>query len=322
MALFARLFSLLILVASLGEVHAQAWPEAGAITILLANSPGTTPDVVTRLMAEHLSKRFGQRYVVEAQLGGAGIPATPAAARAKPDGYTIYMSGNSPFAHHPYMFKSLPYDPDKDFTPLALIIESAPLFIAVNPKLEANSIADVIALAKAQPGKISWASGGTLSPIVGDLLNKVAGTEILNVRYKDTTMAVQDTGAGRTSMVVVGLASVKPLVESGKLRLIAQTGSKRLPYLRGLGTVGETLPGFSAEGWFVLLGPANFPAQIAERLNRSVDEFLKTPDIQQKMESWGWASTGAHTVEEAREHMRSHRELWRKIFQALGFNPT
>lgn len=108
MAFLLRVLSLAILLVPPGQVRAQAWPSAGAVSILIANSPGTTPDAVTRLLAEHLSKRFAQRFLVDAKLGGAGIPATVAAARAKPDGYTLYMSGNSPFALHPFMFKSLP----------------------------------------------------------------------------------------------------------------------------------------------------------------------------------------------------------------------
>jgi tripartite-type tricarboxylate transporter receptor subunit TctC len=319
MTRIARLTALLLLIAP-ALAHAQAWPSR-PVTLIVANSPGTTPDVVARMMAEHLSRELGQRFLVEAMLGAAGISATVAAARAKPDGYTIYMSANAPFAMHPFMRKSLAYDPDKDFTPIALIVESVPLFIAVNPKLEAKSMAEVIALAKAQPGRLSWAGGGSLSPIVCDLLNKVAGIEIVNVRYKDTTVAVQDTIAGRTSMVVTSLPILKPLVDAGKLRVIALTSAKRLPYLPTVGTVSDALPGFSADGWFVLLGPAKFPAEIAERLNRGVDAFLKTPDIQKKMQGWGWVSSGAHTPQQAREHMRNEREIWKKIFQDVGFKP-
>ena len=163
MKLLICLAILLNLCASSAKGQTPAWPSAGPVTILIANSTGTTPDVVTSLLAQHLDSRLGQRVLVEAKLGGAGITATVAAARAKPDGYTVYMSGNSPFALHPFMFKSLPYDQEKDFTPIALIIESAPMFVAADPRLNAKSMAEMIGLARAQPGKISWASGGTLA---------------------------------------------------------------------------------------------------------------------------------------------------------------
>jgi tripartite-type tricarboxylate transporter receptor subunit TctC len=303
-----------------GMVHAQSWPT-GPITVYISNSAGSSPDIILRQLTERLQRSMKQTFVIINRPGGNGIPPALPVMRAKPDGYTLLFAGNSQLTANVYLVKNLPYDPDRDFVPIAMVVDSAPLVVAAHPSLKANSLAELIALAKAQPGKLAYAASGSLAPIFGELLNRSAGMDILQVNYKDTAQGVNETVGGVPQLVYQALPNVDALHRAGKLKFLAVSSLKRFPVIPDVPAVSETLPGFSLDGWFVLLGPAGLPQDRIRLLNREVDLALKDPELGRRMASFGFASSGAKSTEEIREFMRGGRDQWAKIVRELGLQP-
>jgi tripartite-type tricarboxylate transporter receptor subunit TctC len=307
----------LVLVLASGGSIAQSWP-ASPVTIYIANSAGSSPDILLRQVTERLSRSMRQQFVIINRAGANGIPATMAVAKAQPDGYTLLFSGNSQMTANVFLVKDLPYDPDRDFTPIAMVVDSAPFIIAAHPSLPANTMPELIALARAQPGKLSYGAAGALSPIVGEMLNRAAGMNIVQVPYKDTAQSMNETVAGMTQLNYQALPTVEPLVRAGKLKYIAVTSLKRFHVIPDVPAVSETIPGFSIDGWFVMLGPAGMPAERVRILNREIDSALKDPDLNRRMATFGFASSGAGTPDSVREHLRAGREQWQRIVKELG----
>ena len=316
-------WSLIILAAALASpfhASAQAWP-AKPIRWIVPNAPGSSPDIVARMAAERLSKTLGQSVVVDLRAGGQGIPAAEFTARAAPDGYTLMQSGQNTLASNPYLMKSIPYDPAKDFTAIAMIADSAPFVLAVYPGSGVNTMPELAALARKQPGKLSYAASASLGPIVGQWLMKVAGVDMTLVPYKETMQSAQDTITGLTQMVIIAHPSIEPLVKAGKLRLIAVTSPRRFPGLDNVRTLAEDYNGFNLSGWFVLAGPAKMPSEIVQRLNREVDLFLKDPETQKRMTGFGFLAAGAMTPVQVEEFLVAERDKWRQIVKDVGLKP-
>jgi tripartite-type tricarboxylate transporter receptor subunit TctC len=300
---------------------AQAWPERGPVSIVSSNSAGSTPDVIARMVAEGLERALKQRFIVENRPGGNSIIATMAVARAKPDGYMLYLTGNSAMAANPHMLKSLPYDPQKDFTPITMVIDSAPLLMVAYPGLPVSSVADLVKLAKAKPGQLTYGASGSLAPLIGEMLNKDAGIRIRQVRYKDTAQSVQDTVAGRTSVNYLGKTNALPLLEDKKLKLIAVAGRTRISLMPDVPALEEDYPGIAVEGWFALLGPAGLPEDIGQRIRKVLDPFLKSADVAKRLGELGLESRGALSPKETSDFIRSEHERWGRIVKELGIKP-
>jgi tripartite-type tricarboxylate transporter receptor subunit TctC len=218
-----------VLIATAPHATAQGWPER-PVKLIAPVSSGTALDTALRLVADRLSKAFGAAFYVENIVAGVGLVAAQTAARAEPDGYTFYLAGVGVIAADRHLFKSLPYDPDRDFTPVAIIYDSSAFAIAVHPDVPAKSIPELIALAKARSGKLSYATGsvGVLG-IPGAWFNRVAGTDIVAVPYRNSSQMLQDAVSGQTQMIITTIGVLAPLKEAGQLRVLAVTSAQRFP---------------------------------------------------------------------------------------------
>jgi tripartite-type tricarboxylate transporter receptor subunit TctC len=239
--------------------QAQPWP-ARTVRVIVASSPGGVPDIAARVLAERFSRAFGGQFVVENMMGGGGLLGAQTVARAAPDGHTIWMATSTHLSSNLYMFKSLPYDPVRDYDAVALLVSSGFVF-AVSAELPARNIEELVALAKASPGKLNYASTSPrgAAGIVGEWFNHVAGTRIVQIPYKTTAQAAQDTAGGRTQLIIISLGVVAPFVQAGRMRIIGVNSTHRHPELPDVRTISETYPGFALDSWLALVAPRGTP---------------------------------------------------------------
>lgn len=304
-----------------GCAFAQDWP-ARPLKFIISQPPGTSPDITARFLADRLSRLLGQSVVVENRPGGQNVIGAQAAARSPADGYTYFFATTAAIVTNPLTFKALPYDPERDFTPVAMIAKS-PMVIAVNPSVGAKSLAELVALDKAQPGRLAAANEGakTFSGMMGQMLNKTAGIALLQVPYTGVAPAIQDTIAGRTQVVLVSSAALLPFLKRGDLRPLAVSSGKRVRGLEEVPTLAETYPGFEYAGWFALLAPAGTPAAIVQRVNRDMERVLADPDIAKRLYDLGLVNEGAGTPESLNEFLRAERDRWARLVKDIGLQP-
>ena len=312
---------LLILLLFTGHALAQEWP-ARPVKFIVSQAPGTSPDIVARFLGDRLSKLWNQSVVIDNRPGGQNVPGAQAAARSAPDGYTFFFGTTAAIVSNPYTFTALPYDPVRDFAPVAMIAKS-PMVIAVNLEVPAKSLAELVALDKAQPGRLAAANEGakTFSGMMGQMLNQTAGMRMLQVPYNGVSPAIQDTIAGRTQVVLVSSAAMLPFLKRGELRPLAVSSGKRVRGLEDVPTLAETYPGFEYVGWFALLAPAGTPANVIQRANRDVDKVLTDPDVAQRLFDLGLVNEGAGTPESLADFLRAERDRWAKLVKDIGLQP-
>ena len=305
-----------------GEAAAQTWP-ARPVRLMVAQSPGSAPDMVSRWVADRLAQSLGRSFVVENILGSGGFVAAQTALRAGTSGYAYYLAGGGLIATDRHMYKSIPYDADRDFVPVAMLFDSGPFVVAVHPEVPARTLPELISLAKSQPGKLTAASNAYgITIITGQWFNALAGTDIVNLTYKSTSQLVLDLLAGRVQMGFVGLADVDQHIKAGKTRALAVTSDARFPTYPEVHTVAETLPGFKVAGIGLLVAPAGTPADIVQRLNRAIDPIVRDPKYTDYLLSFGWTnSAGARTLAGLNEFMTSERERWNDVFKVVHFEP-
>jgi tripartite-type tricarboxylate transporter receptor subunit TctC len=312
---------LLLALLAAGQACAQEWP-ARPVKLIVSQAPGTSPDITARYLADRLSKAWSQPVVIENRPGGQNVPGAQAAARSAPDGYTFFYATSAAIVSNPYTFKSLPYDPEKDFVPVAMIAKS-PMVIAVNPSVPAKSLAELVALDRASPGKLAAANEGakTFSGLMAQMLNKTAGIGLLQVPYSGVSPAIQDTIAGRTQVVLVSSAALLPYLKRGELRPLAVSAGKRVRGLEEVPTLTETYPGFEYVGWFALLAPTGSPAAAVQRANRDLDKVLADPEVAQRLYDFGLVNEGAGTPESLADFLRAERGRWAKLVKDVGLEP-
>jgi tripartite-type tricarboxylate transporter receptor subunit TctC len=318
-------FALLLCISlfgAIGGADAQSWPSR-PIKLIVPAGPGTASDVIARLTAESLARGLRQPIIVENQAGASGIPAHQNAARAAPDGYTLLFSTSSGLATNPVSFKSLPYDPVKDFAPIANVVDIGAQMLSVNTDLPVKSFPELIAYAKANPGKLTYAVDVTsgASPVAARLLNKRANLGLIEVPYRSAGQMVQDVASGIVPVLIASLAASNAMVQAGKLRYLAISSIKRFPILPDIPTMNETVPGVQMDGWFVLVAPAGTPAEIVQRVNHEMGIVLDRKDIQDRIIAFGLATTGAWTPERTVEFIAREQEKWRGLAQELGIQP-
>lgn len=295
-----------------------AWPNR-PVMVISPYPPGGGSDIVARAVAQALGDATGQAFVVENRSGAAGSVGAAQVARARPDGYTIMVGGSSPIAANKLLYRNLPYDPERDFTPLSLVAE-APLMIMAHPSTPVRSIPELVAHAKAHPGRVSCANAGSGSK--GHLavlaLCHRAGIELNHIPYRGTGPAQTDLLAG-TVMIGIDTASVYvPHVRSGAVRALGVSSSRRMEQLPGVPTVAEQgFEGYEATVWYGAVGPAGIPQAIADRIASIVDAWLKTEAARSMLRDLGMAALGGTTADLARA-VREEIELWRPIVQAAG----
>ncbi|MSQ21416.1 MAG: tripartite tricarboxylate transporter substrate binding protein [Betaproteobacteria bacterium] len=289
----------------------------------LPNGAGTAIDFVCRAIGDRLARALGQQFVVENLVGASGIVGAQAAARAPNDGYTVFFAPASTLTSNIYQFKSLPYDPQRDLTAVAIVVDAGPFILSVHPDVPAQNLAEFIAYAKAQAGKLSYAvdvSSG-YGVILGQWFNKTAGTMMEEISYKSAAQALQDTVAGRTQAIISSVPTTRPFAVAGRLRSLAISSSKRFTTLDTLPTMAETIPAFQLVGWFALMVPTGTSASIIDRLNREVDRILQDNELVQRMLNVGLGSSGAGTPQAANDFIRAERERWARIAKDIGIQP-
>ena len=312
---------LLILFLFAGHALAQEWP-ARPVKFIVSQAPGTSPDITARYLADRLARLWNQQVLIENRPGGQNVPGAQAAARSPADGYNFFYATSAAIVGNPFTFKSLPYDPEKDFTPVAMIAKS-PMVVAVNPAVGATTLAELVALERAQPGKLAAANEGakTFSGMMSQMLNQTAGIRLLQVPYSGVSPAILDTIAGRTQVVLVSSAALLPFLKRGELRALAVSAGKRVRGLEDVPTLTETYPGFEYVGWFALLAPAGTPAAVIQRVNRDMDRVLTDPEVAQRLFDLGLVNEGAGTAESLNDFLRAERERWAKLVKDIGLQP-
>jgi tripartite-type tricarboxylate transporter receptor subunit TctC len=295
-----------------GAAQAQDFP-ARPLKIVVPYAPGGSTDILTRLLAQKLTSRLGQGVVVENRPGANGVIGTEAVAKSPGDGYTYLMVTNGQTISVG-LGQSLPWDLDKDFTPI-VNVAAMPNVIAVHPSQPHKTIGELIAAAKAQPGKLSYSHAGLGSPqhLAGELFKLVSKVDIVGVPYKGGGPAVADAVAGQVQVVIAGVPPISGHVASGKLRALAVTGLERSALLPDVPTVAESgYPGFDAIFWIALLGPKGVPAPIVQRMNAEVNAFLKEPETAQQFTKQGATPAGG-TPAELSAYMKKDIEMWARV---------
>ena len=305
------------------EGLAQAnWPNR-PFRLVVGNSAGAGPDVVARILADHMSRRLGQAWVVENRPGADGMIAAEATARSAPDGYTLMLSSQSPMAIEMHIKKALPIDPTTAFSHIALIVdETAGMTVAVHPSLPVKSLRELIAYAKANPGKLSFSTTVAYGTMFGAWLKKRAGIEMVEVRYKQASQAIQDAVAGRVQVAFQSPGALGAQVRAGKLRFLSVATARRISDWPDVPTVAEIFPDFSMRGFMVLVGPAGIPPEAIQRLNREAAAVVKDPKFVQELAKIYWYNfEGVRTPEGTTEFIRRERETWGKLVREIGIEP-
>ena len=284
------------------------------IRLVLPFPPGGSTDIMARSLAQKLTESFGRQVVVDNRGGGAGgIPGTDLVAKATPDGYVIILSTSISHTATVSLYRNIPYDPVADFTPITMMA-SAPLLMVVNPSVPVKAVKDLIALAKASPGQINYASGGSGSSthLPAELFKSMTGTDMVHVPYKGGGPALIGVMGGQAQVLIISMVSALPHVKTGKLRAVALTSRERLPELADLPTIGETVPGFDVELWYGIYGPRGVPRPIVNRLRNEIVKVLKLPDMRERLAADGARPLG-NTPEEFAVINKAEVEKWRRV---------
>lgn len=307
---------------SAGAVEVQgsdAYP-AKPIRLIALSSPGSGPDVVGRLLGAKFTEAMGQQVIVDTRPGASGIIGAEIAAKAAPDGYTLVII-TSQAVIVSVMYDKLPYSLVRDFSPISLI-GSTPFILAVNPSVPANSVRELIELAKSKPGELRYGSGGSGSPphLSAELLKSMTGINIQHVPYKGVTPAMTDTMAGQVQMVISVIPAVLPMVRSGRLRALGITSAKRSALLPDLPTIAETVPGYEFIGWYSLFAPAKTPPAIVNKLNSEVVKWVQSPGVRERLSDLGIEGASS-TPQQLAAYLAEQITKMQAVVKASGARP-
>ena len=313
-----RLALFLIAVALPFTVEGQSYPSR-PVRIVVPLSPGGFADTPARMLAPRLSAQLGRQFFVENRPGAGGTIGADFVAKSAPDGHTLLLTG-TPHVISAHLYKSLPYDALKDFTPVALVA-SGPYALVVNPqRLQVSSVRELIAAAKAQPAKIDYASSGNGSAqhLVGALFNSMAGVELNHVPYKGSGPAMQDLISGQVAVSFAGIPNVLGHVKSGRLRVLAVTTPKRWSELPDVPTLAEAgVAGYEATLWLNMAGPAGMPAEIVQRLHGEIAKALQDPELQANFRAAG-VEASLLAPEPLSAFIRAEHEKWGRVVRETG----
>lgn len=300
---------------------AQAFPSK-PIRLVVPYPPGGIGDTLARELGTQLSHRLGQPVVVDNKPGASQIIGAETVAKSAPDGYTLFLGSLSSLVLNVGSNKSLPYDPAKDFAPVSMFFNT-PLYLVVNPDLPVKSVAELIAYAKAHPGKLSFGSIGSGSSLhlTGEMFKARTGVDMLHVPYKGSVPAVTDLLGGQIQLIFDAGTSSLPLVRSGKLRVLGVTSAKRASGTPDVPTLAESgVPGFDASFWFGIVAPAGTPQPIVKRLSKEINEILKDLALVERYRPNGVEIAGS-TPEEMAAQIKSDRPLWAQVQRQAGISP-
>ncbi|MBX3674381.1 MAG: tripartite tricarboxylate transporter substrate binding protein [Burkholderiales bacterium] len=319
---FARLLgSVFALLAALagGDALAQAYPSK-TVTLLVPYAPGGGHDAMARIVAEKLGPRLGQTVVVENKPGAAGMIGTEQVVRAAPDGYTLLFSSPAEIVVAPSVYKTMRYDPVKDLTPITQVGDT-PLVLMAHPSVGVKTVAELIAKAKKEPGKLSFGTAGTGSSqhLAGAWINNLAGIDLQHVPYKGAGPATNDLLGGNVPLGILGMAPVLKHIQAGRIVALAVMTPKRVDWARDTPTVAETpgMEGFQANHWMGLLGPAGMPPEVVAKLQAEVAAVLAMPEVRERLRGLGIDPVGSST-EDFRRFLAEERERFAKMFRLTG----
>jgi tripartite-type tricarboxylate transporter receptor subunit TctC len=307
--------------AALPAARAQAWPDK-PVKWVLSQPPGSGPDNVARILSDRLAKAWGQAIVIDNKPGGQNTIGAQAAARSAADGSNFYFATTAALVTNPLLFKTLPYDPARDFVPVAFIARS-PFAVLVRADSALGSIDELVARSKAAPGKLSLGNEGprTFSGMIARLLNARTQAGANLVPYASVGVGTTDLLGGHVDAMVADLASTAPLVRQGKLRLLATTATRRVPGWDGVPALAEKLPGFDMVGWFAVVAPAGTPAAAIERSNRDINALLADKEVAERIAAIGPLVDSSMGVEAVGAFLRSESQRWQAITREIGVLP-
>jgi tripartite-type tricarboxylate transporter receptor subunit TctC len=315
--ILARLFAAAAFaVLALSTSHAQDFPSK-RLTIVVPFPAGSPADVRARIIATHLAVRVKQPVIVDNRPGASGNIAAQLVAKSKPDGHTILYANNGQIVINPHLYSNPGFDGVKDFAPVTQLV-SIPWVLIANVDVPAKSVAELIALAKAQPGKLSYASSGIGTPqhVLGEQFEKMAGVDMLHVPYKGENLSVNDLLNGQISVLFATPVSTLPLIKANKVKLLGVSAVKRIRSLPQAPMVAETLPGFDAMGWAVIAVPAATPASVVALLNKHITEIMLAPEIKDKEEAAGYEVL-ANSPQQAAAAIKQESARYAKLIAEL-----
>ncbi len=310
---------MLATLAMAAPVRAADYPEH-PVKIVSVTSAGTGIDDYTRLLAKYLSDKLGQSFIVENRPGGNMVVATDYVSKAAPDGYTLLLSGSGAMAANPFLFRKLPYDPLKDFAPVARL-SVLPIAMIVPGNSPYRSAADLVAAARAKPGKLNFATSSTGYRVIATAFNEAAKIDTVSVPYKAANAMMTDVMGGVVDYACVEVSAAIPHVQSGKLRALAITGPSRLPQLKDVPTISELgLERYSLNTWVGLFAPAGTPQPIVDRLTRLAMQFTTTPEAMAHYQARGSAAYPANGAE-LRKNIVADLQGWKQMITLAGIQP-
>ena len=298
----------------------QAYP-AKPVRLIVPFAPGSATDIAARLIAEELRAGMGQSFIVENKPGGSGQIAAEVAAKSQADGYALLFTTNTTHSANPFLFKKLRYDPVKDFAPVARIMY-IPVVLVVDPKLPINRLSDLIAQAKANPGKLSFGYGNSIGQVVGASLAHTAKLDVVTVPYKSTPQAMTDVMGGQVAYTVADMASGNAYIKSGKLRAIAVSSAKRSSLIPEVPAIAETpgFEGFDLSAWLGIFAPAGTSNDIIHALNTETNKALAKPAIKERIAQF-FAEPAPSSPQELGEYVRQQLDGWGRRIKEAGIEP-
>ena len=302
-------------------IASRSWAQTVPPVRILVGAPaGGTTDTMARTLAMEMGKVLGRNVVVENRPGAGGNIAAEAVARAAPDGNTLLMSFTS-HAINASLYPQLPFDPERDFTPLTMVSTSPALLVA-HPSVPANNLRELIALAKSKPGKLNFAIGalGSSVHLAGEAFKMMAGVFIVNIPYRGTAPAIQDVLAGQVEMMFANVGNAQAHIRAGKLKALAVTSPKRLPAYPDVPAIGEVLPGYESSAWFGLFGPGRMAPDVARRFSDAARQAIATPEVRRRIEAEG-ASPVGNTPAEFAAFVHDEIGRWAKVVKFSGAKP-
>lgn len=297
---------------------ADSYPSH-AITMVVPWPPGGPSDIGARPLAAHLHKALGQSVVIDNRPGAGGNIGSSMVAKAKPDGYTLLVSSSGPFVINPYIYKKMPYDAEKDFTPVSNLLQ-VPLVLVVNPAVPADNLQELLNHIKEQKGDFQWASAGngTTQHLTGELFRMTAKLDMVHVPYKGTAPAITDLLGGHVPMMFDSTIAIVPHIKAGKVKPIAISSPERSPLLPDVPTFAEAgLPGVEASAWYGLFAPANTPAEVVNTLNKATLDFMQTSEYKRILDETGSRAVG-DTPENFAAFVKQEAIKWKSLVEATN----
>jgi len=307
---FLALACALALAIAPGLAGAQSYPSK-PVRWIVPFQPGGTTDIIARLVGQKLSELWGQPVVIENRPGASALIGTQAGAKAAADGYTLTFAYNGNMTMNPNLIRKLPYDPVKDFSHVSMIVGS-PFVLVVHPQVPAQSVQELIALAKASPGKLNFAVGGGAGQLSGELFKAMAGVDMLNIAYKGNAPSLNAVLSGEASVMFETATAAVPHVKTGKLRALGVTTAKRSPLLPDVPAIAEVVPGYSVNLWFGASVPAGTPKEIVDQLNADMSRVARTPELKEKFASLGLELLGG-TPEQTTAAIKTEIDTWARV---------